>query len=95
MVALPQLNCGRAPFTTAYTISSILDLLVNAVVITKYYYFFLKFSCFFVLLCVFFVISHVSFKGTDHVGTFMGLKCVVYYANYRSGNQSSKIQVVP
>ena len=34
-------------------------------------------------------------KGTDHVGTFMGLKCVVYYANYRSGNQSSKIQVVP
>ena len=35
------------------------------------------------------------FKGTDHVGTFMGLKCVVYYANYRSGNQSSKIQVVP
>ena len=36
-----------------------------------------------------------NFKGTDHVGTFMGLKCVVYYANYRSGNQSSKIQVVP
>ena len=36
-----------------------------------------------------------SLKGTDHVGTFMGLKCVVYYANYRSGNQSSKIQVVP
>ena len=34
-------------------------------------------------------------KGTDHVGTFMGLKCVVYYANYRSGNQSFKIQVVP
>ena len=34
-------------------------------------------------------------KGTDHVGTFMGLKCVVYYSNYRSGNQSSKIQVVP
>ena len=34
-------------------------------------------------------------KGTDHVGTFMGLKCVVYYANYRSGNQYSKIQVVP
>ena len=33
-------------------------------------------------------------KGTDHVGTFIGLKCVVYYANYRSGNQSSKIQVV-
>ena len=37
----------------------------------------------------------LSLKGTDHVGTFMGLKCVVYYANYRSGNQSSKIQVVP
>ena len=37
----------------------------------------------------------VSLKGTDHVGTFMGLKCVVYYANYRSGHQSSKIQVVP
>ena len=36
-----------------------------------------------------------KFKGTDHVGTFMGLKCVIYYANYRSGNQSSKIQVVP
>ena len=36
-------------------------------------------------------------KGTDHVGTLMGLKCVVYYANYRSGNHSSKIleQVVP
>ena len=23
----------------------------------------------------------IDFKGTDHVGTFMGLKCVVYYAN--------------
>ena len=39
MVALPQLNCGRAPFTMTYTISSILDLLVYAVVITVYYYF--------------------------------------------------------
>ena len=39
--------------------------------------------------------SQKILKGTDHVGTFMGLKCVVYYANYRSGNQSSKIQVVP
>ena len=39
--------------------------------------------------------QHGFLKGTDHVGTFMGLKCVVYYANYRSGNQSSKIQVVP
>ena len=32
-------------------------------------------------------------KGTDQTGTFMSLKCVVYYANYRSGHQSSKIQV--
>ena len=30
-------------------------------------------------------------KGTDHAGTFMSLKCVVYYANYRSWHQSSKI----
>ena len=35
-----------------------------------------------------------NLKGTDHVGTFMSLKCVVYYANYRSWHQSSKIQVV-
>ena len=34
-------------------------------------------------------------KGTDQAGTFISLKCVVYYANYRSGHQSSKIQVVP
>ena len=34
-------------------------------------------------------------KGTDHAGTFMSLKCVVHYANYRSWHQSSKIQVVP
>ena len=34
-------------------------------------------------------------KGTDHAFTFMSLKCVVYYANYRSWHQSSKIQVVP
>ena len=34
------------------------------------------------------------FKGTDQAGTFMNLKCLVYYANYRSGHQSSKIQVV-
>ena len=33
-------------------------------------------------------------KGTDQAGTFMSLKCVVYYANYRSWHQSSKIQVV-
>ena len=35
-----------------------------------------------------------EFKGTDQAGTFMSLKCVVYYANYRSWHQSSKIQVV-
>ena len=34
-------------------------------------------------------------KGTDHAGTFMSLNCVVYYANYSSWHQSSKIQVVP
>ena len=34
------------------------------------------------------------FKGTDKAGTFMSLKCVVYYVNYRSWHQSSKIQVV-
>ena len=33
-------------------------------------------------------------KGTNQAGTFMSLKCVVYYANYRSWHQSSKIQVV-
>ena len=36
----------------------------------------------------------VNLKGTDQAGTFMSLKCVVYYANYRSWHQSSKIQVV-
>ena len=36
----------------------------------------------------------VNFKGTDQAGTLMSLKCVVYYANYRSWHQSSKIQVV-
>ena len=35
-----------------------------------------------------------DFKGTDQAGTFMSLKCVVYYANYRTWHQSSKIQVV-
>ena len=30
-------------------------------------------------------------KGTDQAGTFMSLKCVVYYANYRSWHHSSKI----
>ena len=33
-------------------------------------------------------------KGTDQAGTFMSLKFVVYYANYRSWQQSTKIQVV-
>ena len=39
----------------------------------------------------------MSVKGTDHAGTFMSFKCVVYYANYRtcSWHQSSKIQIVP
>ena len=36
----------------------------------------------------------IYFKGTDQAGTFISLKCVVYYANYRSWHQSSKIQVV-
>ena len=36
-----------------------------------------------------------AFKGTNYARTFMSLKCVVYYANYRSWHQSSKIQVVP
>ena len=39
--------------------------------------------------------SNTHIKGTDQAGTFMSLKCVVYYANYRSWHQSSKIQVVP
>ena len=47
-----------------------------------------------IVIYVKFYNSH-DLKGTDHVGTFMGLKYVVYYANYRSGNQSSKIQIVP
>ena len=40
------------------------------------------------------VINRELLKGTDQAGTFMSLKCVVYYANYRSWHQSSKIQVV-
>ena len=31
MVALPQLNCGRATFTAVYTISSTIDVLVYTV----------------------------------------------------------------
>ena len=34
-------------------------------------------------------------KVTDQAGIFMSLKCVIYYANYRSWHQFSKIQVVP
>ena len=30
--------------------------------------------------------SKLCIKGADQTGTFMGLKCVVYYANYRSGH---------
>ena len=40
------------------------------------------------------ILEH-ALKGTDQTGTFMSLKCMVYYANYRSWYQSSKIQVVP
>ena len=40
------------------------------------------------------IFRELSLKGTDHAGTFMSLKCVVYYANYHSWHQSSKIQVV-
>ena len=61
MVALPQLNCGKVPFTMAYAISSILDLLVYAVGYNCILLFFrLKFSFFLSFcVCVFFVISHV------------------------------------
>ena len=40
------------------------------------------------------VIIGNKLKGTDQAGSFISLKCVVYYANYRSWHQSSKIQVV-
>ena len=39
--------------------------------------------------------STVNINGTDHAGTFMSLKCVVYHANYCSWHQSPKIQEVP
>ena len=42
MVVLPQLNCGRAPFTMAYSISFVSDVLVYAVVICTYYIFVLS-----------------------------------------------------
>ena len=38
--------------------------------------------------------NNTNIKGTDQAGTFIRLKCVVYYANYRSWHQSSKNQVV-
>ena len=37
----------------------------------------------------------LTLKGQTMPVLFMRLKCVVYYANYRSWHQSSKIQVVP
>ena len=52
--------------------------------------------CVFLLKCNFhqLPITLYTFKRTDQAGTFMSLKCVTYYANYRSWHQSSKIQVV-
>ena len=41
-----------------------------------------------------YIILIIILEGTDQAGTFISLKCVVYYANYRSWHQSSKIQVV-
>ena len=38
------------------------------------------------LLCPSFSGIREMLKGADQTGTFMGLKCVVYYANYRSGH---------
>ena len=32
----------------------------------------------------FYRLFFIKVKGTDQGGTFMSLKCVVYYANYRS-----------
>ena len=66
--------------------NKIIDFKTNIQIMIPYLYVFNAIIMLFSRKCV---------KGTDHVGTFMGLKCVVYYANYRSGNQSSKIQVVP
>ena len=45
-----------------------------------------------IMLCT--LEQYTYLKGTDQAGTFMSLKCVVCYANYRSWHQSSKIQVV-
>ena len=39
MVAVAQLNCGTATCTTVYTISSTVDVLVYAVVITVLVYY--------------------------------------------------------
>ena len=62
MVALPQLNCGRAPFTMAYTISFVSDVLVYAVVTCTYYIFALNLVV--LSFCGFFlvVISYVPFN---------------------------------
>ena len=46
-----------------------------------------------VLVYIFRLCLEKVLKGTDQAGTFMSLKYVVYYANYRSWHQSSKIQV--
>ena len=43
MVAVPQLNCGTATCTTVYTFSSIVDVLVYAVVITVLVYYMYNF----------------------------------------------------
>ena len=58
MVASPQLNCGRAPFTMAYTIASVADVFVYVVVICTYYIFFI-FTLNLVVLsfCVFLYLS--------------------------------------
>ena len=46
-------------------------------------------------LCIITIIAtKYMLKGTDQAGTFMSLKCVVYYTNYCSWHQFSKIQVV-
>ena len=60
MVALPQLNCSRATFTMAYTISFVSAVLMYAVVICTYYIFALNLVV--LSVCVFFAISYVPFN---------------------------------
>ena len=60
MVVLPQLNCGRAPVTMAYTSSFVSDVLMYAVVICTYYMFALNLVV--LSFCVFFVIRYVPFN---------------------------------